>query len=108
MLPKYSGALINKLGLTYPLLSDPGCSYLEQLRVVFSLPEDLIKVYRDFGIDLERFNGDDRWRLPLVGRIIVGSDGSVRDARFFADHTERVEPAETLSRLASLLPHTGP
>lgn len=108
MLPKYAGPLITKLGLTYPLLSDPGCSYLEQLGVVFSLPGDLIKVYRDFGIDLERFNGDDRWRLPLVGRLIVDSAGSVRDARFFADHTERVEPAETLARLASLLPQTDP
>ena len=108
MLPKYSGSLINKLGLTYPLLSDPGYSYLEQLGVVFSLPEDLIGIYRDLGTDLERFNGDDRWRLPLVGRMIVDSDGIVRDARFFADHTERAEPAETLARLVSLLPRTSP
>lgn len=102
MLPKYAGPLINKLELTYPVLSDPGCTYLDQLRVVFDLPEELIEIYRGFGIDLERFNGDDRWRLPLVGRIVIDSDGVVRNAAFFADHTKRVEPESSIALLRSM------
>lgn len=102
MLPKYAQPLVTKLGLSYPLLSDPGSRYLEQLGVVFDLPLELIAIYRGFGIDLERFNGDDRWRLPLVGRIIIDDSGLVRDARFFADHTERPEPSAVMEVLQRL------
>lgn len=102
MLPKYAGPLISKLGLTYPVLSDPGCTYLDQLRVVFDLPEELIDIYRGFDIDLQRFNGDERWRLPLVGRIVVDRDGIVQDAVFFADHTERVEPESSVALLRNM------
>ena len=102
MLPKYAGPLVSKLGLTYPLLSDPGYSYLDRLRVAFDLPAELIDIYRGFGIDLERYNGDNRWRLPLVGRIVVARDGEVQDAAFFADHTERVEPETSIALLRSL------
>jgi len=102
MLPKYAGPLVSKLGLTYPLLSDPGSSYLDQLRVMFDLPAELIDIYRDFGIDLERFNGDNRWRLPLVGRIVVARHGLVKNAAFFADHTERIEPETSIALLRSL------
>ncbi len=102
MLPKYARPLVQKLNLTYPLLSDPGCGYLEQLGVVFDLPPKLIEIYRGFGIDLERFNGDSHWRLPLVGRIIVDNAGIVRDTRFHADHTERPDPEETLMVLKTL------
>ena len=102
MLPKYAGPLVSKLGLTYPLLSDPGGSYLDQLRVMFDLPEDFIEIYRGFGIDLERFNGDNRWRLPLVGRIVVDTDGVIQNADFLADHTERVEPEMSVAQLRRL------
>lgn len=102
MVTKYAQPLVKKLGLTYPLLSDPGCRYLEKLGVVFDLPTELIEIYRGFGIDLERFNGDTRWRLPLVGRIIVDSAGIVRDTRFHADHTERPDPAESLAILKGM------
>ncbi len=104
MLPKYARPLVQKLNLTYPLLSDPGGRYLEQLGAMFDLPPELIAIYRGFGIDLERFNGDDRWRLPLVGRIIVDRSGLVRDISFHADHTERPEPADSLAVLKTLQP----
>lgn len=102
MLSKYAGPLVSKLGLAYPVLSDPGSSYLDQLRVMFDLPEELIEIYRGFGIDLERFNGDNRWRLPLVGRIVVATDGVIQNVAFFADHTERVEPETSVAQLRSL------
>jgi peroxiredoxin len=102
MLSRYAGPLVSKLGLKYPVLSDPGFSYLDQLRVMFDLPAELIEIYRGFGIDLERFNGEKHWRLPLVGRIVVDTDGVIQDAAFFADHTERVEPEVSVALLRGL------
>lgn len=102
MLVKYTPQLIHKLNLGFPVLSDPGQLFLEQLGVVFSLPDDLIEIYKGFGIDLERFNGEKIWRLPLPGQIIVDRDGVVRNVELHTDHTQRPEPAEALKLLKKL------
>lgn len=102
MLVKYAPQLVSKLNLTFPLLSDPGSQILQRLGVVHTLPDDLIEVYKGFGIDLERFNGESDWRLPLPGRIIVDKVGVVRNVSLTTDHTERPEPVETVALLKSL------
>ena len=102
MQTKYAPQLVKKLGLEFPLLSDPGSRVLERLGVLFPLPEEMITIYKGFGIDLERFNGDANWRLPLPGRIIVDRDGTVRNVEFSTDHTERPEPADSVAFLRSL------
>ena len=88
MLVKYAPQLVHKLNLGFPILSDSGQLFLEQLRVVFSLPAELIEIYKGFGIDLERFNGEKIWRLPLPGQIIVDRDGVVRNVDLYIDHTQ--------------------
>ena len=102
MLTKYAPQLVNKLNLEFPLLSDPGSKVLEQLGVVHTLPDELIEVYKGFGIDLERFNGEPDWRLPLPGRIIVDKSGAVKNVELTTDHTERPEPSETIELLKDL------
>ncbi|WP_303720774.1 redoxin domain-containing protein [Malonomonas rubra] len=102
MLSKYAPQQVKKLNLSYPLLSDPACKLLRQLGVLFPLPKAMIEVYKGFGIDLARFNGDDSWQLPLPGRIIVDQAGVVKNTEFTTDHTERPEPKETVALLKSL------
>jgi peroxiredoxin len=99
MLAKYTPQLVNKLSLTFPILSDPGNKAMETLGIVHRLPDELIEVYQGFGIDLERYNGDTEWRLPLPGRIIVDTNGVVRNVSLTTDHTQRPEPTETLELL---------
>ena len=102
MLVKYAPQLVNKLNLKFPLLSDPGSKVMDQLGVLHKLPDELREVYKGFGIDLERFNGDDSWKLPLPGRIIVKPDGVVADVFLTTDHTERPEPTETVAILKKM------
>ena len=102
MLTRYSQQLVNKLGLEFPLLSDQGSTVLEQFGVLFRLPDELIEIYRGFGIDLERFNGESSWRLPLPGRIIIDQHGTVRNVELSTDHTQRPEPVESLELLQAL------
>ena len=102
MLTKYAPQLVNKLGLVFPVLSDPDNKVLEKLGVVYALPDELIEVYKGLGLDLERFNGNTDWRLPLPGRIIVDTSGMVRNVSLTTDHTQRPEPTETLELLQNL------
>ncbi len=102
MLQKYTGNLLRDLQLTFPLLLDPDNRLAKQFRMVFKLPEPLQKVYQGFGIDLERFNGNDHWELPLPGRFVIDRDGTVINADLHPDHTRRPEPEETLEILKKL------
>ena len=102
MQQKYSGNLIQKLGLSFPLLLDPDNLLAKQFRMVYKLPESLKEVYQGLGLDLERFNGNDHWELPLPGRFIIGRDNTVIDAALYPDHTQRPEPEATLKILKTL------
>jgi hypothetical protein len=51
-----------KLG--FDLLFDPGNKVAEAYGIAMELPDDLIKVYTNRGIDLPTFDGDNSWRLP--------------------------------------------
>ncbi len=96
MLQKYAKNLVRNRGLSFPLLLDPDNRLAKQFRMVFKLPDSLKEVYHGFGIDLERFNGNAHWELPLAGRYIIGRDGKVLDAALHPDHTQRPETEETL------------
>ena len=90
-------------GFSFDILSDLGNLYTQRLGLVFSLPDDLRKVYSGIGIDLPAFNGTDAWQLPMPARLVVGKDGLVRDTNINADYTSRPEPSETVRILKSAL-----
>ena len=87
---------------TFNLLSDPGNQVAKAYGLTFSLPEDLKKVYLQFGIDLPKHNGDDSWTLPLPARYIIDRSGIVRYAEVEADYTVRPEPEDTIAALKEL------
>ncbi len=70
-----------------------------ELGLVFQLPGDLKQVYNGFGIDLERYNGDSSWTLPMPARYVVDQTGVIRSADVHPDYTKRPEPEETIEIL---------
>jgi peroxiredoxin len=68
----------------------------------FSLPEYLREVYRTFPLDLEKFNGDASWTLPMPARFLIDRDGTIRWAESDPDYTTRPEPEDTLEALRAL------
>jgi peroxiredoxin len=85
--------------LSFEILSDPGNQIAEKYGIKFQMPDDLIKVYRQFGLKVDEHNGDDSWALPMPARLIIGTDGVIRYAEINSDYTERPEPENTLSAL---------
>ncbi len=96
---------MKKLELTFPLLSDPGNLVAAMFGLRFALPEYLQEVYRGFGLDLPRYNGDDSWTLPLPARFIIDANGFITDAEVNADYTVRPEPEQTLKTLKNQVQH---
>ena len=107
---KYDRALIEKHTLAFTLLHDPGNKVASEYGLVWTLPEDMRRVYLQFGLDLPRYNGDDSWTLSMPGRFVVDGRGTIRSAEVHPDYTTRLEPTETvevLRRLACVPRHPG-
>jgi peroxiredoxin len=88
--------------LTFEILSDPGNEVAQSYGLKFKLPEDLKEVYLKFNIDLEQYNGDDSWTLPLPARLIIDQKGIIRYAEINTDYTVRPEPEETMAALKNI------
>ncbi|UCG12338.1 MAG: redoxin domain-containing protein [Deltaproteobacteria bacterium] len=86
---EYNRKLIEEKKLAFELLSDPGNEVAQQFGLKYAFPEDLKKVYLKFGIDLEKYNGDDSWTLPLPARFIIDQDEVVKYAETNVDYTIR-------------------
>lgn len=98
----FSKQVSKKHNLTYPVLTDERNEVAAKFRLAFELPDDLRELYSKFGIDLERYNGDDSWTLPMPARYIIGRDGVVKDAHISPDYTKRPEPEEIIEILDKL------
>ena len=97
-----SHSQIEKQGITFDLLSDPGNDYAARLGLRFKLPDDLKAVYLDFGIDLAAHNGESSWTLPMPGRFVVDRAGIVRAVDVDPDYQYRPEPQKTVDDIKAL------
>jgi peroxiredoxin len=88
--------------LPYDILSDPGNAVAARYGLRFVVPDNIQAIYKQFGIDVPKYNGDDSWSLPMPARIVIDTDGIVRHTAINADYTVRPEPEETLTALKTL------
>ena len=101
-LEKYSRQVVKKQRLTFGVLSDRGNAVASQFGLTFTLPDQLKELHHKWGMDLERFNGDLSWTLPLPGRFIVDGHGMITHVDVHPDYTKRPEPADIATLLDSM------
>ncbi len=94
--------MIEKHGIAFDMLSDPGNDYAAELGIRFEVTPEVQEIYGAFGIDLPKVNGDDSWTLPIPARLVVDSGGIVRAADIDVDYTRRPEPDKTLADVKAL------
>jgi len=99
----FNRAMQEEKNLTFEMLSDPGNKIAESYGLKYQMPEDLIKVYSQFGINIPEHNGDDSWTLPLPARLIIDPDRNIVDAEIGVDYTVRPEPMDTLEKLKAFM-----
>ena len=101
-LPEHNRELIRTRQLTFEILTDRGNEVAARFGLRFALPDYLRKMYRTFPLDLEKFNGDATWTLPIPARFVIDSQGIIRAAESDPDYTTRPEPEDTLEALRAL------
>lgn len=103
--PQSAGGLrrfAEKKALTMELLVDSGNQVARKYGLVYTVPDDLKKVYQQLGIDVGKSNDDGSWDLPMPARYIIDADGSIRYAEVSPDYTVRPDPAHTIDALKKI------
>ena len=103
-LPEHNRELARHRHLTFEILTDRGNEVASRFGLRFELPDDLHKLYLTFPLDLEKFNGDTSWTLPIPSRFVIDQQGVIRYAESDPDYTTRPEPEDTLAALRTLSP----
>ncbi len=91
-----------KKGLTMEFLVDSGNRVAKQFGLVYTVPDDLKKVYQQFGLHVDKNNDDGSWDLPMPARYIIDADSKIRYAEVNPDYTVRPEPSHTIAALKNL------
>lgn len=102
MLGEYAKELAEQHQLGFPLLCDPGNQLAAQFGLSHALSPELQTIYKGFGLDVTRYNGDKSWQLPMPSRIIIDSHGVIRETDIHLDYTTRPEPEKTIALLKRL------
>ena len=100
--PDKSAEQIKKDGLPFEVLSDLDSSVMKAYRLYFDLDEELVKVYRKHGLDIEAFNGLGRNVLPVPGTFVISKEGDVVAMHADPDYTQRMEPQAIIEALQKL------
>jgi peroxiredoxin len=102
-LEEHNRAIKEEKGLNLEVLSDLGNRVADRYGIRFKLPEDLIPIYQQFKLDVNEYNGDDSWTLPMPARLIIDQAGTIRYAEINPDYTVRPDPEETVEALKALI-----
>ena len=101
--PEKSLATAEANKVSFEVLSDVGNEVARQFGLVFSLPERLRTIYKQFGADVAAANGDERYELPLAATYVIDVDGIIRYSFVDIDYTKRLEPEEVVKVLKKII-----
>lgn len=99
-LPDHTLTMAEKHEIPIDVVSDASGEVMKSYRLWFAVPVEIQELYRDrFGIDLEKYNGEGRWELPVPATYVLDRRGIVRAGVADPDHTVRMEIEEILEAL---------
>jgi peroxiredoxin len=99
-LGKYARTLQEKRGLPFSVLTDLDLIYAFSLGLVFWVGDKIKDMYGQFGLNLEEFQGNGGWLLPMPATFVVGKDGTIK-ARFAdPDFRRRMNTEDILTAVA--------
>lgn len=93
--------------LHFSLFSDEDGVAAAAFGIRWSVSPEMRPLYRKLGADIEAFNGEPSWMLPMPARYVIGRDGVIEYAEITPDYTQRPEPCELFPILQKLNASAG-
>ena len=91
-----------KNDLPFPVLSDIDLGYSLSLGLIFWVGAEVQRLYQDVGVDLEKYQANAGYFLPMAAKFIVGRDGLVKARQVNIEFRERMEPDAIVAALEQL------
>ena len=100
--PDKSAEQIKKDHYPFEVLSDLNSQVMQDYKLYYELPDDLLAVYKAHELDIEAFNGKGRKVLPIPGSFVIDKKGIIRAMHAQTDYTLRMEPAAIIEALKKI------
>ena len=100
--PDDSLSTVEKAGLEFTVLSDPGSRLADRIGIAFEQADDVLAAQRQLGLDLTKVNAEDAVRLPRPTVLVVDQDRTVRFVDVQPDYTARTEVADIIAALSDM------
>jgi peroxiredoxin len=100
--PDESLSTVEKAGLEFTVLSDPGGRLADRIGIAFEQADDVLAAQRKLGLDLTKVNAEGAVRLPRPTVLVVDRDRVVRFIDVQPDYTARTEVADIIAALVDL------
>lgn len=100
-LPDNSLDTKEKNNLEFEVLSDVNSVVGKQYGIIYKLTKEVAAYYKK-GVNLEKYNGEDSYTLPLAATYVINTDGIVTYAFLDADYRNRAEPTSIIEALDKL------
>tara|TARA_R110002020_G_scaffold110231_1_gene254660 strand:+ start:122 stop:760 length:639 start_codon:yes stop_codon:yes gene_type:complete len=88
-----------KNNLSFEVLSDINNELAREAGLIFKLPKDLLNIYDNFGIDIEKHNKNADFELPMPATYVVDKNGKIIYAFVNEDYTKRADTSAILAAL---------
>jgi len=63
---------------------------------------EIQRLYKEAGVELEKYHGNQGYFLPMAAKLIVGRDGRVKARQVNIEFRERMEPQALIATLRQL------
>lgn len=97
--PDNSLSTAEKNKLTFEVLTDKDNNLANSLNLAYQLPEQLNAIYKGFGIDLEKSQGNNDGTLPIAATYVIDTNGKVTYHFLEEDYKLRADTSEILKAL---------
>lgn len=103
-LPRYSRELKDYAGAPFPILADLDGGYALELSLLFWVGDEKRDAMKAGGFNIEPYQGNTTWMLPVPATFVVGTDGRVKERYIDPDYRRRMPIDDLLAALRGLRP----
>ena len=99
---QFTSGYVAKNKLPFPVLSDVDLGYCLSLGLIFWVGAEIRRLYDEVGVELEKYQGNQGFFLPMAAKFIVGCDGLVKARQVNIEFRERMEPEAIIAALKAI------
>jgi len=100
--PDLTSVTSERKKLDFEILTDQDNTFAKKLGLVYGVTGELQALYKQWGIDLEKSQGNQEWQLPVPATYVVAKSGKIVYAFVNIDYTQRANPQDILQALKRL------